>query len=664
MAGMTQAPPSAHTSGMSLADRDTSVRPQDDLFRYTNGHWLDTVEIPADRARYGSFDMLRDASERDCHAIVEELAAAGDRGEALSPSRRKVADLYASFMDEASVDAAGAAPLAPLLDVIDALTDVQQIPALLGRWLRDGIDGPVGLIIWTDSGDSERNIVHLEQAGLGLPDEAYYREDSYAEVRAAYVGHLERMLGLADVAEPAVAAAQVMALETSLAAEHWDNVTNRDPIKTYNKWSFAELVERAPGIDWAGWVTALGAPAGAFDEIVVRQPSFVESLPAAYAEHSLAEWQSWLRWHLVHAMAPYLASAFVEENFAFYGRTLSGMPQLRERWKRGVGLVEGALGEALGEAYVAQHFPPAAKARMTGLVANLVEAFRRDFATLEWMSPQTRDQALAKLEAFRPKIGHPEQWRDYSALAVERTDLVGNVRRASAFELDRNLAKVAVPVDRDEWFMTPQTINAYYNPGMNEIVFPAAILQPPFFDVDADDAVNYGGIGAVIGHEIGHGFDDSGSRYDGAGNLRDWWTAQDRERFDAKADALKAQFDHVEPRDAPGHRVNGALTVGENIGDLGGLTIGHAAYRIACEAEPAPVLDELSGDQRFFLGWAQVWKGRSRPEEAVRLLAIDPHAPQDARGNIARNLHEFHEAFGVVEGDGMWLAPDERVRIF
>ncbi len=649
---------------MSLADRDPGVRAQDDLFRHANGHWLDTAQIPADRARYGSFDMLRDASERDCHTIVEELAAAGQQGEDLGPSRRKVADLYASFMDEAAVDAAGARPLAAFLAEVEALTDVAQIPALLGRWLRDGVDGPAGLIVWTDSGDSERTIAHLEQAGLGLPDEAYYREESYAGVRAAYLAHVERMLALAGVAEASEAAAQVMDLETALAANHWDRVANRDPIKTYNKWTWAELVERAPGVDWAGWVSALGAPDGAFDEVVVRQPSFVEALPAAYADHSLAQWQAWLRWHLVHELAPYLSAAFVEENFDFYGRTLSGMPQLRERWKRGVGLVEAALGEALGEAYVERHYPPAAHARMTELVANLVEAFRRDFQTLEWMSPQTREQALAKLEAFRPKIGHPQQWRDYSALTVDRADLVGNVRRASAFELDRNLAKIALPVDRDEWFMTPQTINAYYNPGMNEIVFPAAILQPPFFDVDADDAVNYGGIGAVIGHEIGHGFDDSGSRYDGAGNLRDWWTAEDRERFDAKADVLKAQFDALEPRDAPGHHVNGALTVGENIGDLGGLTIGHAAYRIACEVDPAPVLDGLTGDQRFFLGWAQVWKGRSRQEEAVRLLAVDPHAPQDSRGNIARNLHEFHEAFGVVEGDGMWLAEDDRVRIF
>ncbi len=649
---------------MSLADRDPDVRPQDDLFRAANGHWLDTVQIPADRGRYGSFDMLRDASERDCHALVEELAASAARGERLDPSRRKVADLYASFMDETAVDAAGTAPLAGFLADVDALTDVTDVPALLGRWLRDGIDGPVGLVVWSDSGDSERTIAHLEQAGLGLPDEAYYRDEAHAEVRSAYVAHVRRMLGLAGVADPGPAAASVMELETSLAGSHWDRVANRDPIKTYNKWTWAELVRRAPGIDWAAWVAGLGGPPGAFDELVVRQPSFVEALPRAYATHPLEQWQAWLRWSVVHAMAPYLPSAFVQENFAFYGRTLSGMPQLRDRWKRGVALVEAALGEALGQVYVERHYPPAAAKRMSELVANLVEAFRRDFHALEWMSPATREQALAKLAAFRPKIGHPQRWRDYTALAVDPADLVGNVRRASAFELDRNLAKIGVPVDRDEWFMTPQTINAYYNPGMNEIVFPAAILQPPFFDVDADDAVNYGGIGAVIGHEIGHGFDDSGSRYDGAGNLRDWWTAQDRERFDAKADALKAQFDALEPRDAPGHHVNGALTVGENIGDLGGLTIGHAAYRIACESDPAPVLDGLTGDQRFFLGWAQVWKGRSRSEEAVRLLAVDPHAPQECRSNIARNLREFHEAFGVREGDGMWLAEEDRVRIF
>jgi putative endopeptidase len=378
----------------------------------------------------------------------------------------------------------------------------------------------------------------------------------------------------------------------------------------------------------------------------------------------IESWRDWLRWQVLHAWAPYLSEALVAENFDFYGRTLSGVPEIRERWKRGVALVEDALGEAVGQLYVERHFPPHAKAAMETLVGNLVTAFGQAFDGLDWMGEDTKAAAHAKLAAFTPKVGYPDRWRDYSALEVTPGDLVGNVRRAAAFEVDRNLAKLGSPVDRDEWFMTPQTVNAYYNPGLNEIVFPAAILQPPFFDVDADDAVNYGGIGAVIGHEIGHGFDDQGSQYDGAGNLRNWWTDEDRARFTERAGALIAQFDELEPADAPGYRINGALTVGENIGDLCGLAIGHAAYRIALAGQPAPELDGLTGDQRFFVGWAHLWCGKAREAEAKRLLQIDPHAPMDQRANIVRNVDEFHEAFGTVEGDGMWLAPQERVTFF
>ncbi|CCH77325.1 putative peptidase [Nostocoides japonicum T1-X7] len=650
------------TSGIYLADQDPEVRPQDDLFLHANGRWLRENEIPGDRARYGTFDMLRERSESDCHEIVEDLA---QRRAGLDDTERKVADLYAGFMDVDRVESAGVTPLRPFLDDVAALTSTAEVMPLLGRWLRDGVMGAVVPFVNTDDRDSDRYVVYLEQAGLGLPDESYYREEAFEPIRTAYVPHVERMLDLAGVPDAPAAAARVMALETELAAHHWDRVACRDAVRTYNKLTLDELAERSPAVDWRAWVTALGGSLEAVEEVVVRQPSYAEALSTALAGRPLEEWQDWLRWHAVHEFAPYLPSAFVEENFAFYGRTLSGMPQLRERWKRGVALVEAAMGEALGRAYVERHFPPVAKERMEILVGNLVEAFRRDFETLDWMSPETRKEALAKLERFVPKIGHPQEWRDYSALVVDPSDLVGTVRRASAFELDRNLAKLGGPVDRSEWFMTPQTVNAYYNPGLNEIVFPAAILQPPFFDVEADDAVNYGSIGAVIGHEIGHGFDDQGSRYDGDGNLRDWWTAEDRERFDARSQALIAQFDTQEPIEAPGHTVNGALTVGENIGDLGGLTIGHAAYLISTEddGEP-PVLDGLTGSQRFFLGWAQVWKGKARPEEAVRLLAIDPHAPQNCRSNVARNLDEFHAAFGAVEGDGMWLPPGERVRIF
>ncbi len=653
-------------SGIDLPFQDPSVRPQDDLFRHANGGWLDRTEIPGDRGRYGSFDVLRERAETDCHAIVERLAAhaaaTGGAGVEGAADARKVADLYRSFMDEEVVEAAGLSGLRGQLDAVAALTSTDDLPALLGGWAREGVTGLVASFVWTDARDSTRYALLLEQAGLGLPDESYYRDEQFAPIREAYLAHVGRMLGLVGVADAEAAAGRVMALETAVASHHWDNVRTRDAVKTYTKWTVEELRTRAPAFDWTAWLDATGA-VGVRD-VIAREPSFLEAVGPLLAAHPLAAWQDWLRWTLVHTHAPYLTAAVVAENFDFYGRTLSGMPQQRERWKRGVALVESAMGEALGRVYVAEHFPPAAKERMGELVANLVEAFRRDFADLSWMGEETREQALAKLATFRPKIGHPETWRDYSALEVDPDDLLGNVRRANVFETDRQLAKLGAPVDRDEWFMTPQTINAYYNPGLNEIVFPAAILQPPFFDVDADDAVNYGGIGAVIGHEVGHGFDDQGSRYDGEGNLRDWWTEQDRARFEERSNALIAQFDAVEPVDAPGHTVNGALTVGENIGDLGGLTIGLAAYRIACEADPAPVLDGLTGDQRFFLGWAQVWKGKARTEEAIRLLTIDPHAPTDARARVARNLEEFHEAFATTPEDGMWLAPEARVRIF
>ncbi len=649
-------------SGIYTADQDRAVRPQDDLFRHANGAWLDQTPIPGDRGRYGTFDMLREKAEADCHAIVEDLLA---RREDLGDEDRKVADLYAGFLAEDEVEATGAAPLQQFLDEVDALASTAEVMPLLGRWFRDGVIGALAALVNTDDRDSERYVVYLQQAGLGLPDESYYREPAYEQARTAYVAHVEQMLTLAGVTDAAGAATRVMALETELAAHHWDRVACRDAVRTYTKFSLAELADLAPAVDWSAWVSGLGGTEEGFAEVVVRQPSYVEGLSATLAERPLPDWQDWLRWQVVHELAPYLSSAFVLENFEFYGRTLSGVQELRERWKRGVGLVEAAMGEALGRVYVERHFPPAAKERMQVLVDNIVEAFRRDFRTLDWMGPQTREEALAKLDRFVPKIGHPDRWRDYSALVIERGDLVGNVRRASAFEWDRNLAKLGGPVDRSEWFMTPQTVNAYYNPGMNEIVFPAAILQPPFFDVEADDSVNYGGIGAVIGHEIGHGFDDQGSRYDGEGNLREWWTADDRERFEQRSQALIAQFEVEEPTDAPGHRVNGALTVGENIGDLGGLTIGLAAYLISTEgAGEPPVLDGLTGTQRFFLGWAQVWKGKAREEEAVRLLAIDPHAPQNCRANVARNLDEFHRAFGTTESDGMWLAEDARVRIF
>ena len=651
-------------SGIDHTASDPTVRPQDDLFAHANGGWVARTEIPADRGRYGSFDVLRETAEQRVRDIIATVAQGNPEAGTVA---RKVGDTYSSFMDEAHIEDLGVAPLAPLFAAIDEVTTPSDVMGLLGRFLRAGVDGLVHPIVSTDDRDSSRYVVYLEQAGIGLPDEAYYRDAQHEAIRAAYPAHVARMLTLAGVYAgdaASVAADRVMALETRIAAAHWDTVTNRDAVKTYTLVDRAGLTEMTPGVDWDAFLAGAQAPAGAFDQVIARQPDHLRSISAALSEVDLPHWQDWLRWRVVHALSPYLGEALVGENFDFFGRTLSGVPQIRERWKRGVGLVEHALGEAVGQLYVEQHFPPRAKERMLELVDNLVEAFRRDFADLEWMSSTTRSQAQAKLDAFTPKVGYPDRWRDYSTLEVVAGDLIGNVARASAFDVDRNFAKLGGPVDRDEWFMTPQTVNAYYNPGLNEIVFPAAILQPPFFDVDADDAVNYGGIGAVIGHELGHGFDDQGSQYDGEGNLRNWWSQSDRENFDRRAQCLIAQFNALESRDAPGHKVNGALTVGENIGDLGGLTIGHAAYRISTEGTEAPVIDELTGDQRFFIGWARVWCGVAREAEAVRLLAIDPHAPMDLRANAVRNLTEFHEAFDVAEGDGMWVPDSERVRIF
>ncbi len=649
-------------SGIDTSAIDHDVRPQDDLFGHTNGRWLATAEIPADRGRYGTFDVLREQAEGHVRDLIAEVASGSP---AVGTVAAKVGDAYASFMDEAAVEARGTAPLEPLLEAVRSVRDRASLLAALGHLFRVGVGGPAIAFVNTDDRDPDRYVVYLEQGGLGLPDESYYREEAHAATLAAYGPHVARMLTLAGWPDPAGAAERVVALETRLAAGHWDKVTNRDPVKTYTLVDREGLTALAPEIDWAAWLSGLGAPESILDAVVVRQPGHLAALGRALDEVSVETWRDWLAWHVVHEFAPYLTAALVEENFEFYGRTLSGVPEMRDRWKRGVAFVEGALGEAVGQLYVERHFPPHAKAAMEALVDNLVEAFRRRFTDLPWMGEQTRTEAIAKLEAFTPKIGYPDQWRDYSALQIAADDLVGNVIRASSFETDRHLAKLGGPVDRSEWFMTPQTVNAYYNPGMNEIVFPAAILQPPFFDVDADDAANYGGIGAVIGHEVGHGFDDSGSQFDGDGRLRDWWTEADRTNFTARADALIAQFDTLEARDAPGHHVNGALTVGENIGDLCGLAIGHAAYRIAVErsgAEPA-VLDDATGDQRFFLGWAQIWRGKAREAEAIRLLALDPHAPMDQRGNVARNLDEFHEAFGTQPGDGMWLEPGARVRI-
>ncbi|MGH3358756.1 MAG: M13 family metallopeptidase, partial [Nocardioidaceae bacterium] len=641
------------THGIDVNELDTDIRPADDLFRHVNGRWLARTEIPADRAAAGSFTDLRDEAESAVREILDEARADGAPPGSES---RKIGDLYASFMNERSIEDAGRAPVNTDLASIDTLSSISAFTRRLGALERGGVGGAFGMYVAPDAHEPERNVLHLVQGGLGLPDESYYTDDQFADIRAAYVVHVAGMLQLAGLDDATTRAKRVMRLETDLAAAHWDRVACRDAQRTYNPMNRAALDELSPGFDWSRWLGGAEIDESVIDSVVVSQPSYFTGFAQLLVTDRLADWKDWARWNIVHAAAPYLPKDFVEENFDFYGRTLSGTAKLRDRWKRGVGLVEMSMGEAVGKVYVERHYPPAARARMDELIANLIEAYRESINALDWMGEDTRKKALAKLDAFTPKVGHPQEWRDYEALEIDRTDLWGNVRRVSAFQVAYELAKLDKPVDRNEWFMTPQTVNAYYNPTMNEIVFPAAILQPPFFYPDADDAVNYGAIGAVIGHEIGHGFDDQGSHYDGDGRLANWWTDDDREAFDERTDRLVDQYEGLSPEEAPDGKVNGSLTIGENIGDLGGLSIAYKAYRLALGDEEPDEVDGMTGARRFFLSWAQAWQTKVRPEEVVRRLTIDPHSPAEFRCNqVVRNIDAFYEAFDVKPDDMLWL---------
>jgi putative endopeptidase len=639
------------------------IRPQDDLFGHVNGRWLDEVEIPADRSTWGAFVTLADTAEQHVREIIEQLAEGTAADAENAEDARKIGDLYASFMDTDRIAQQGTRPIRPLLDAVGALRDTRDLAAFLGEFERIGGHGLFGSYVNTDDRNSDRYLFHVTQGGLGLPDESYYRDDKFAEIREKYVGYLTDLLTLGRHEDAPAAAATILDIDTRLAAGHWERAETRDVQKTYNLMTAAELKELCPAFDWDAYVTNLGAAdvdsEAVLAEVCVRQPSYLVHLSSVLDTVPIEDWKAWLLAHVLRASAAYLTDDFVETNFDFYGRTLNGTPELRARWKRGVGLVEGALGEAVGKEYVARHFPPTSKALMDDLVANLIAAYRESISRLGWMSEETKQRAYEKLETFRPKIGYPEKFRDYSALQVHKDDLLGNVAASSAFETDRELRKIGQPVDRDEWFMLPQTVNAYYNPGTNEICFPAGILQRPFFAPDAHPAENYGGIGAVIGHEVGHGFDDQGAQYDGAGNLNDWWTADDKAAFEVKSKALIEQYDGFSPRNLPDEKVNGALTVGENIGDLGGLTIAHKAYVIS-QGGDASVEDRRT----IFLNWAHVWRVKRRIEQERQLLTIDPHSPSEFRANIVRNLDEFHEVFGTDEGDGLWLDPEARVRIW
>jgi len=648
-------------TGIDRSAGDPSVRAQDDFFRRVNGRWLKTTEFPADKAYLGSFEALHDKIQVELRGLVEK--AVKTRADA---DERRIADLYESFVDEAAVERAGLLPLAGELAVIDALQSPGQLAGVMGRMTRLGVGMPLRMYIDQDSRDASRYVPQIVQAGLGLPDRDYYlvADDArFRDARASYLAYLTRLLELSRAPGDAASSARaVLALETALAQGQWARVDTRDPVKTYTRVEVASLAPLAPGFDWPAWLAATGL-AGKIGDVIVQQPSYLATVAAQLAATPLPVWKAYLRTHLLGSYASFLAKDFVDARFAFVGTTLSGTTENLPRWKRAVGFVDASAGESLGKLYVDAYFPPASKARMEKLVANLLAAYRESIDAIDWMSAATKKEAQAKLATLAPKIGYPKRWIDYGALETKKGDLIGNVRRAREFDYLRDLAKLGKPVDRDEWFITPQTVNAYYNAPLNEIVFPASVLQPPFFDPRADDAVNYGAIGAIIGHEISHGFDDEGSQFDGSGNLRVWWTDEDRKRFDAKTRILVSQYSAFSP--FAGYHVNGELTLGENIADNAGLEIAYKAYHRSLAGKPAPVIDGTSGDERFFYGFAQAFRGKARDAVLLTQIKSDPHSPDEFRVNGAvRNHPAFYATFAVKPGDPMYLPPEQRVSIW
>lgn len=692
LASAQQATPSAQSQsvvrtgdwgrfGIQTQWLDPNARPGEDFDRYVNGKWIDSVQMPEDKTRIGAFITLRDLSEDRLRGILEELVA-GKHAEGTPEAR--IAAAYSAFMDTRAIDAAGLAPARPWLDRIDAVRSTQDLATLFAT---PGFASPIGASVDADEKQSDRYALYLGQAGLGLPDRDYYLVDSprYREIRTKYQAHLAFLLGKAGYKDPQTAAAAVYALETEMARAMWDRAVQRNRDLTYNKLSLTELEALAPDGLMRGFLQGLGAR-DAREAIVVQVPPTAEELAAAritpdiakaklgggvpasfklIADVPLATWKAYLAAHFLSDHAPYLPREIDEANFAFFGTVLSGQPKQRERWKRGITAVEGQLGELLGKIYAERYFPPANKAAMADLVGNLRKAMAANLSDLAWMGVETRKEAEAKLAAFTPKIGAPEKYKTYEGLKVTPTTPLANQVAAEKWTLDFQIGRLGKAVDRSEWFMLPQTVNAYYNPVFNEVVFPAAILQPPFFNLSADPAVNYGAIGAVIGHEMGHGFDDQGAKSDGAGNLRDWWTAKDKANFEALQTKLVAQYNGFCPFDAGKTCVNGQLTLGENIGDLGGLSLAYRAYRLSLDGKQPPVIDGYTGDQRFFMAWAQVWRAKAREEMARQLLVTDPHSPPEYRVNgIVRNFDEWYRAFDVKPGDKLYLPPEQRVRIW
>jgi putative endopeptidase len=644
--------------GFTVEWQDLSVRPQDDFYRHCLGKWLDEFEIPEDKAEFASFTELHDTAQEQLRTIIEELSA--DNPDPLTNAGR-IAVLFNAFMDTEEIDRVGLEPIADLFAEVDSLTSHDELPALFGRFDRLGIGAPLGGAVHQDNRDSTRYVLDMWQGGLGMPDRDYYLAEGFAEQRGAYLEHVGRMLQMCGVGT-VEDAERIVALETRLAEHHWTPVANRDPVKTYNQYRLGELSDLTPGFDWSAYLDEVGAT-GRIDTLNIAQPDYARTVGALLSQVGLADWKRYLRWKVLSSFTGLLSEDVVQASFEFYGKVLRGVPQLRPRWKRGVDLVEGMVGQALGQEYVARHFPPEHKSRMVELVGNLLAAFEQSIDGLVWMTDRTRAQAHEKLGDFTAKIGYPDVWKDYSAMHLVPGQLIASVRAARQFHHEYEVNKLSGPVDRDEWHMNPQTVNAYYNPELNEIVFPAAILQPPFFTMAADDAVNYGAIGAVIGHEISHGFDDQGSQFDGEGNLRNWWTDSDHEAFSDRTRALVEQYADYEP--VEGHHLNGELTLGENIADVSGLAVAFRAYKLSLAGQPSPLIDGLTGEQRFFVGFGQVWRAKTRPEETIRRVTIDPHSPPQYRvfGTLV-NTDAFHDAFNVRPGDGMWRDPAQRVRIW
>lgn len=647
--------------GIDLAGMDEEVSPNDDFYTYANGGWMQDTAIPADKTRYGNFNILGDTSQQALRGIIEAAAAA--EGKIEGTDAQKVGDFYTSFMNTALANDLGIQPIEKQLEAIGNVNNKMDVIKTFAEFGRQGLQRPLSFFVNNDLKQTDQYAIYLNQSGLGLPDrDDYFAEDERSQkIRASYESYVESLFRLAGFEDAAQRAETVLIIEAALAEHHWTRVQNRDRNRTYNRLSAQELSKRLGGFDWAVFAEGLGLKNEG--HVIVRQPSYLEGFATVFADVDVDQWQDYLRYKLISGYAPYLSQPFVDAEFEFYRRALRGAQEPQPRWKRAVDNIDNMIGELVGKVYVAEYFPPAAKARMDELVKNLRAAMRESILEAKWMDEATQAEALTKLEKFTAKIGYPDQWIDYSKLEISPADLVGNVRRAQEFEFERNRAKLGGPIQRHEWFMTPQTVNAYYNPAMNEIVFPAAIMQPPFFDLNADDAANYGAIGTVIGHELGHGFDDQGRKTDGDGELRDWWTEASASEYKNRADQLVKQYGGYEP--IKGLPLNGQLTLGENIGDLGGVSIAYRAYQKSLNGEKSPVMEGLTGEQRFFIAFAQAFRGKYREDELARRIKTDPHSPVRYRVNgVVPNVDAFYEAFGVSPANAMYMAPEDRVTIW